>query len=140
MVEEIRFTWDHLDVVPLAQTERILTADTRQAEIDRLVPRQQRLHPPQRLRPAGPHAQVHEGGEGPAAQGDRMRKAGNHHADSMHGFSDERVLEIFKNPDTVYHSTAGSERLIFRQGEDIAVAEGRIPAKNGYMAPGVQIR
>ncbi|MFI1510063.1 putative T7SS-secreted protein [Streptomyces sp. NPDC020597] len=119
------------------------------------------------------------------AQGDRMRKAGNYHADSMHGFSDERVLEILKNPDAVYHSTAGSGRLTFRQGEDIVVAEGggagagnvitaygpsgirgdsgvralgglptdpggpithadvvegRIPAKNGYMAPAVQIR
>ncbi|WP_326611647.1 DUF6531 domain-containing protein [Streptomyces scopuliridis] len=119
------------------------------------------------------------------AQGDRMRKAGNYHADSMHGFSDERVLEILKSPDAVYHSTAGSGRLIFRQGEDIVVSEGggagagnvitaygpsgirgdsgvralgglptdpggpithadvvegRIPAKNGYMAPGVQIR
>ncbi|MBM7089819.1 putative T7SS-secreted protein [Streptomyces sp. NPDC014603] len=119
------------------------------------------------------------------AQGDRMRKAGNYHADSMHGFSDERVLEILKSPDAVYHSTAGSGRLIFRHGEDIVVAEGRgagagnvitaygpsgirgdsgvralgglptdpggpithtdvvegrIPAKDGYMAPGVQIR
>ncbi|MFD5030129.1 putative T7SS-secreted protein [Streptomyces sp. NPDC058405] len=119
------------------------------------------------------------------AQGDRMRKAGNYHADSRHGFSDERVLEILKSPDAVYHSTAGSGRLIFRQGEDIVVSEGggagagnvitaygpsgirgdsgvsalgglptdpggpithadvvegRIPAKNGYMAPGVQIR
>ncbi|MEU3185124.1 putative T7SS-secreted protein [Streptomyces sp. NPDC006923] len=119
------------------------------------------------------------------AQGDRMRKAGNYHADSMHGFSDDRVLEILKSPDAVYHSTAGSGRLIFRQGENIVVSEGggagagnvitaygpsgmrgdsgvralgglptdpggpithadvvegRIPAKNGYMAPGVQIR
>ncbi|MCX4587373.1 putative T7SS-secreted protein [Streptomyces sp. NBC_01481] len=119
------------------------------------------------------------------AQGDRMNKAGNYHGDSMHGFRDERVLEILKSPDAVYHSTAGSGRLIFRQGEDIVVAEGggagagnvitaygpsgirgdsgvralgglptdpggpithadvvegRIPAKNGYMAPGVQIR
>ncbi|MFJ9665529.1 hypothetical protein ACIRPP_13065 [Streptomyces sp. NPDC101219] len=59
------------------------------------------------------------------AQGDRMRKARNYHADSMHGFSDERVLEILKSPDAVYHSTAGSGRLIFRHGEDIVVAEGR---------------
>ncbi|KUN90268.1 type IV secretion protein Rhs [Streptomyces bungoensis] len=119
------------------------------------------------------------------AQGNRMKKAGNYHADSMHGFSDERVLDILKSPDAVYHSTAGSGRLIFRQGEDIVVAEGggagagnvitaygpsgirgdsgvralgglptdpggpithadvvegRIPAKNGYMAPAEQIR
>ncbi|HEY8985034.1 MAG TPA: RHS repeat-associated core domain-containing protein [Streptomyces sp.] len=31
----VALTWDHRDVVPLAQTERILTADARQAEIDR---------------------------------------------------------------------------------------------------------
>ncbi|WP_331449183.1 putative T7SS-secreted protein [Streptomyces prasinus] len=119
------------------------------------------------------------------AQGNRMKKAGNYHADSMHGFSDERVLEILKSPDAVYHSTAGSGRLVFRQGEDIVVTEGggagagnaitaygpsgtrgdsgvralgglpsdpggpithadvvegRIPAKNGYLAPAVQIR
>lgn len=35
VVEEVRFTWDHRDVVPLARTERILTADVRQEEIDR---------------------------------------------------------------------------------------------------------
>ncbi|MFG3384529.1 putative T7SS-secreted protein [Streptomyces sp. NPDC047999] len=119
------------------------------------------------------------------AQGDRMRKDGGYHADTRHGFSDERVLEILKNPDAVYHSTAGSGNLIFRQGEDVVVArgggagggnvitaygpsgikgesgaealgglpadpggpithadvvEGRIPAKNGYMAPAVQIK
>ncbi|MFG2868213.1 putative T7SS-secreted protein [Streptomyces sp. NPDC048338] len=119
------------------------------------------------------------------AQGDRIRKAGNYHADTSHGFSDERVLEILKKPDAVYHSTAGSGNLIFRQGDDIVVAkgggagggnvitaygpsglkgdsgvtalgglptdpggpithldvvEGRIPAKNGNMAPAVQIK
>ncbi|MFC7873418.1 putative T7SS-secreted protein [[Kitasatospora] papulosa] len=58
------------------------------------------------------------------AQGDRMKKAGNYHADTMHSFSDERVLEILKSPDAVYHSTAGSGRLIFRQGDDIVVTEG----------------
>lgn len=31
----VALTWDHRDVVPLAQTERILTADVRQEEIDR---------------------------------------------------------------------------------------------------------
>ncbi|MBL1286302.1 MULTISPECIES: hypothetical protein [Streptomyces] len=53
-----------------------------------------------------------------------MKKAGNYHADTMHSFSDERVLEILKSPDAVYHSTAGSGRLIFRQGDDIVVTEG----------------
>ncbi|MET9436781.1 putative T7SS-secreted protein [Streptomyces sp. NPDC006551] len=119
------------------------------------------------------------------AQGGRMRKDGDYHGDTRHGFSDERVLEILKNPDAVYHSTANSGNLIFRQGEDVVVTrgggagagnaitaygpsgikgdsgvkalgglptdpggpithtdvvEGRIPAKNGYMAPAVQIR
>ncbi|MFB9737609.1 putative T7SS-secreted protein [Streptomyces thermocoprophilus] len=31
----VALTWDHRDVVPLAQTERLLTADERQEEIDR---------------------------------------------------------------------------------------------------------
>ncbi|WKV75990.1 DUF6531 domain-containing protein [Streptomyces sp. PCS3-D2] len=119
------------------------------------------------------------------AQDGKFKKAGNYHGDTGHGFSDERVLEILKNPDAVYHSTANSGNLIFRQGEDIVVTtggppgagnaitaygpsgvlgdsgaratgglptdpggpithtdivEGRIPAKNGYMAPAVQIR
>ncbi|MDX6363061.1 MAG: hypothetical protein QOC85_2071, partial [Streptomyces sp.] len=119
------------------------------------------------------------------AQGGRMRKDGGYHGDTKHGFSDERVLEILKNPDAVYHSTAGSGNLIFRQGEDVVVTrgggsgpgnavtaygpsgikgesgaqalgglptdaggpithadilEGRIPAKNGFMAPAEQIR
>lgn len=42
----------------------------------------------------------------------------------MHGFSDERVLEILKNPDAVYHSTGGAGNLLFRQGEDVVVAKG----------------
>ncbi|MER6780930.1 MULTISPECIES: putative T7SS-secreted protein [unclassified Streptomyces] len=119
------------------------------------------------------------------AQEGKIKKAGNYHGDTRHGFTDERVLEILKNPDAVYHSTANSGNLIFRQGEDIVVTtggppgagnaitaygpsgvlgesgakatgglptdrgnpithedvvEGRIPAKQGYMAPAVQIR
>ncbi|MCT4353742.1 RHS domain-containing protein [Streptomyces sp. Je 1-79] len=119
------------------------------------------------------------------AQEGKWKKGGDYHGDTKHGFSDERVLEILKNPDAVYHSTANSGNLIFRQGEDIVVTkgggagagnaitaygpsgikgesgvkalgglptdpggpithtdvvEGRIPAKNGYMAPAVQIR
>ncbi|MYR40847.1 RHS repeat domain-containing protein [Streptomyces sp. SID5910] len=119
------------------------------------------------------------------AQEGKWKKGGDYHGDTRHGFSDERVLEILKHPDAVYHSTANSGNLIFRQGEDIVVAkgggagagnaitaygpsgikgesgvkalggsptdpggaithadvvEGRIPSKNGYLAPAVQIR
>jgi RHS repeat-associated protein len=119
------------------------------------------------------------------AQEGKWKRGGDYHGDTRHGFSDERVLEILKNPDAVYHSTANSGNLLFRQGEDIVVTkgsgagagnaitaygpsgikgdsgvkalgglptdpggpithtdvvEGRIPAKNGYMAPAVQIR
>ncbi|MBO1336643.1 putative T7SS-secreted protein [Streptomyces sp. VRA16 Mangrove soil] len=119
------------------------------------------------------------------AEEGKFKKSGNYHGDTRHGFSDERVLEILKNPDAVYHSTAGSGRLIFRQGEDVVVTEGggagagnaitaygpsgikgesgakalgglpsdpgspithadvvegRIPAKNGFVAPAEQIR
>ncbi|MFE8989690.1 putative T7SS-secreted protein [Streptomyces collinus] len=118
------------------------------------------------------------------AQESKIKKAGNYHAHD-HGFTEEMVTEILKKPDAVYHSTAASGNLIFRQGEDIVVVradrqgagnvitaygssgikgpsgaealgglptdpgkpithadvvEGRIPAKNGYMAPAVQVR
>ncbi|CAM5621005.1 hypothetical protein SAVIM338S_05814 [Streptomyces avidinii] len=118
------------------------------------------------------------------AQEGGMKKAGNYHAHD-HGFSEDMVVKILKNPDAVYHSTAGTGKLIFRQGEDIVVVradniapgnvitaygssgikgpsgfealggspsdpgapithtdvvEGRIPAKNGYMAPAEQVR
>ncbi|WP_406391546.1 RHS repeat-associated core domain-containing protein [Streptomyces sp. NBC_00887] len=118
------------------------------------------------------------------AQDGKMQKAGNYHAND-HGFTEEMVMEVLKKPDAVYHSTAGSGNLIFRQGEDIVVTradrtgagnvitaygssgikgpsgaqalgglptdpgapithidvvEGRIPAKNGYMAPAEQVR
>ncbi|WP_428952865.1 putative T7SS-secreted protein [Streptomyces sp. cg35] len=119
------------------------------------------------------------------AEDGKFKKSGAYHGDTRHGFSDERVLEILKNPDAVYHSTAGSGRLVFRQGEDVVVTEGggagagnaitaygpsgikgesgakalgglpsdpgspithadvvegRIPAKNGFVAPAEQIR
>ncbi|MEV1022417.1 putative T7SS-secreted protein [Streptomyces sp. NPDC050264] len=282
----VALTWDHRDVVPLTQTERILDADSGQAEIDRrffaiatdLVgtptelidesgdiawrsrstlwgttawARDSGAYTPLRfpgqyydpetglhynyfrhydpetgrytspdplgLAPApnpvayvgNPHAgsdplglmpkytkeekaaqarqKAHETAEDviQRAQDGRVKKSGNYHGDTRHGFSDERVLEILKNPDAVYHSTAGSGRLIFRQGEDVVVTEGggagagnaitaygpsgikgesgakalggspsdpggpithadvvegRIPAKNGFVAPAEQIR
>jgi RHS repeat-associated protein len=119
------------------------------------------------------------------AEEGKFKKAGSYHGDTRHNFTDERVLEILKNPDAVYHSTSGSGRLIFRQGEDVVVTEGggagagnaitaygpsgikgesgakalggsptdpgspithqdvvegRIPAKNGFVAPAEQIR
>jgi hypothetical protein len=118
------------------------------------------------------------------AQEGKMKTAGNYHAHD-HGFTEDMVKEILKKPDAVYYSTAGSGKLIFRQGEDIVVVradstapgnvitaygssgikgpsgvealgglptdpgkpithadvvEGKIPAKNGYMAPAVQVR
>jgi RHS repeat-associated protein len=54
------------------------------------------------------------------AQDGKMKKAGNYHADD-HGFTEEMVTNILKNPDAVYHSTAGAGNLIFRQGDDIVV-------------------
>jgi RHS repeat-associated protein len=281
----IALTWDHRDVVPLAQTERILSADSRQAEIDRrffaiatdligtpteLVDesgdiawrsrstlwgttawaRDSSTYTPLRfpgqyydpetglhynyfrhydpetgrytspdplgLAPApNPVAYVGNPYSGcdplglmpkytkeekaakaradaltamdqviERAQEGKIKKAGNYHADD-HGFTEEMVAEILKNPDAVYHSTAGSGNLIFRQGDDVVVTradrvgagnvitaygssgikgpsgaealggspsdpgapithsdvvEGRIPAKNGYMAPAVQVR
>jgi RHS repeat-associated protein len=279
----VALTWDHRDVVPLAQTERILTADDRQEEIDRrffaiatdLVgtptelidetgdiawrtrttlwgttawARDSSTYTPLRfpgqyydpetglhynhfrhydpetgrytspdplgLAPApnplayvdNPHSGCDPLGLMPKytkeerarkridkivddvlarAQNGEIKKHRDYHGDDMHAFSDERVLEILKNPDAVYHSTGTGGRLMFRQGEDLVVTdgpgntqgqaitaygpsgikgpsgaqalgglptdpggpithadvvEGRIPAKNGYMAPAVQIR
>ncbi len=119
------------------------------------------------------------------AQEDRFRKHPGYHGETMHGFSDDRVLEILKNPDAVYQSTGGAGNLIFRQGEDVVVTKGvgseagqaitaygpsgvlgesgatavggkatdagrpithedivggRIPGKDGFMPPAVQIK
>ncbi|MEU3978856.1 putative T7SS-secreted protein [Streptomyces sp. NPDC026672] len=119
------------------------------------------------------------------AQDGRFRKHPDYHGATMHGFSDERVLEILQNPDAVYQSTGGSGNLLFRQGEDVVVTkgvgseagqaitaygpsgvlgdsgatavggkptdpgrpithedivEGRIPSKDGFMPPAVQIK
>ncbi|AWI31456.1 putative T7SS-secreted protein [Streptomyces tirandamycinicus] len=119
------------------------------------------------------------------AQNGEFKKHAKYHGDEMHAFTDERVLEILKQPDAVYQSTGTAGKLIFRQGDDVVVihgpgssqgqaitaygpsgikgdsgaealdgkptdpgapvthkdiVEGKIPAKDGYMAPGVQIR
>lgn len=53
-----------------------------------------------------------------------MRKSANYHADTRHAFSDDRVLEILKNPDAVYHSQGQRGNLTFRQGEDVVITKG----------------
>ncbi|SES47265.1 RHS repeat-associated core domain-containing protein [Streptomyces sp. yr375] len=218
----VALTWDHRDVVPLAQTERILTADDRQEEIDRrffaiatdLVgtptelidetgdiawrtrttlwgttawSRDSSAYTPLRfpgqyydpetglhynyfrhydpetgrytspdplgLAPApnpvayvdNPHSGCDPLGLMPnytkeekakkrldkivdgiveRAQDGGFKKRHDYHGDTMHGMSDERVLDILKNPDAVYQSTGTSGRLTFRQGEDIVVTDG----------------
>ncbi|MBL3669720.1 hypothetical protein JL475_27810 [Streptomyces sp. M2CJ-2] len=54
-----------------------------------------------------------------------MRKDGGYHAASRHAFSDERVPEVLKNPDAVYHSSTDSGNLISRRGEDVVIARGK---------------
>ncbi|MFJ1618522.1 putative T7SS-secreted protein [Streptomyces sp. NPDC088251] len=222
----VALTWDHRDVIPLAQTERILTADSRQEEIDRRFfaiatdligtptelideagavawrgrstlwgttawardsstytplrfpgqyfdpetglhyncfrhydPETGRYTSPDPLglapapNPVGyvnnPHAGCDPLGLMPKytkeekkaqqareraakavdgivgrAQGGAFRKHPKYHGDEGHGFTDERVLEILKNPDAVYQSTGSAGKLIFRQGEDIVVTHG----------------
>jgi RHS repeat-associated protein len=218
----VALTWDHRDVVPLAQTERILTADDRQEEIDRrffaiatdLVgtptelidasgdiawrsrstlwgttawARDSSAYTPLRfpgqyydpetglhynyfrhydpetgrytspdplgLAPApnplgyvdNPHTGCDPLGLMPnytkeerakkrldkvvdgvieRAQNGGFKKHIDYHGDTMHGMSDERVLEILKNPDAVYQSTGTGGRLTFRQGEDVVVTDG----------------
>ncbi|MBV2357332.1 RHS domain-containing protein [Streptomyces sp. J2-1] len=57
------------------------------------------------------------------ARNGRIRKAGNYHADD-HGFTEDMVMDILKEPDAVYHSTGGSGNLIFRKGDDVVVVRG----------------
>ncbi|MFD5477526.1 putative T7SS-secreted protein [Streptomyces hawaiiensis] len=218
----VALTWDHRDVVPLAQTERILTADDRQEEIDRrffaiatdLVgtptelidesgdiawrtrstlwgttawSRDSSTYTPLRfpgqyydpetglhynyfrhydpetgrytspdplgLAPApNPVAYVHNPHSGcdplglmpkytkeeraqkrinkvvddivERAQDSGFKKRHDYHGDTRHDFSDERVIEILKNPDAVYHSTGTAGTFTFRQGDDIVVIDG----------------
>ncbi|MFJ7066197.1 putative T7SS-secreted protein [Streptomyces sp. NPDC101115] len=280
----VALTWDHRDVVPLAQTERILTADSRQEEVDRrffaiatdlvgtptelidesgavawhtrstlwgttawardssaytplrfpgqyydpetgLHHNHFRHYDPETGRYASPDPLGLAPAPNPVAYVDnptagcdplglapkcpeekakqraikaadnvidragdgRFRKHPDYHGDTMHGFTDERVLEILKQPDAVYRSTGGAGNLIFRQGDDVVVTkgvgseagqaitaygpsgvlgesgatavgngakatdagrpithedivEGRIPGKNGFMPPAVQIK
>ncbi|MFJ5262085.1 putative T7SS-secreted protein [Streptomyces sp. NPDC088387] len=218
----VALTWDHRDVVPLAQTERILTADSRQEEIDRrffaiatdLVgtpteligesgeiawhtrstlwgttawARDNTAYTPLRFpgQYYDPETGLHYNcfrhydpetgrytspdplGLAPAPNplgyvgnpltgcdplglmpgytkeekarqravkaadgvieraGDgTFRKHPKYHGDEMHGFTDERVLEILKEPDAVYQSTGTAGKLIFRQGDDVVVTHG----------------
>lgn len=279
----VALTWDHRDVAPLAQTERILTADDRQEEIDRrffaiatdligtptelidesgdiawrsrstlwgttawardsgtYIPLrfpgqyydpETGLHysyfrhydpetgryaspDPLGLAPApnpvayvdNPHSGCDPLGLAPKytkeekaqkrldkvvdevvdrAQSGGFRKRHDYHGDTGHGFSDDRVTEILKNPHAVYQSTGQKGKFMFRQGEDVVVldgpgqtqgqaitaygpsgikgpsgatalggnptdphppithediVEGRIPSKDGYIAPAKQIR
>ncbi|SCK61348.1 RHS repeat-associated core domain-containing protein [Streptomyces sp. AmelKG-E11A] len=218
----IALTWDHRDVVPLAQTERILTADDRQEEIDRRFfviatdligaptelidetgdiawrtrstlwgttawsrdgsaytplrfpgqyydpetglhynhfrhydPETGRYTSPDPLglapapNPVGyvdnPHSGCDPMGLMPKytkeeraqkridrivddivekAQDGGFKKRHDYHGYTRHAFSDERVIEILKNPDAVYHSTGTAKAFTFRQGDDIVVLDG----------------
>ncbi|MFD4943043.1 putative T7SS-secreted protein [Streptomyces sp. NPDC058239] len=58
------------------------------------------------------------------AQDGTLRKHRKYHGDETHNFSDEKVLEILKNPDAVYQSEGSAGKLIFRKGEDVVVTHG----------------
>ncbi|MFF7328570.1 putative T7SS-secreted protein [Streptomyces sp. NPDC008150] len=216
----VALTWDHRDVVPLAQTERILTADSRQEEIDRrfyaiatdltgapaeLVDEEGEIAWRTRttlwgttawsrdstayipLRFPGqyydPETGLHHNcfrhydpetgryvspdplglGPGPnplayvanpytgcdplglmpkytreeraakrldkvlddikqAASDGAIKKRFDYHGDSGHGFTDERVAEILKEPDAIYQASNG--KFTFRQGEDVVIVDG----------------
>ncbi|MGW0700033.1 putative T7SS-secreted protein [Streptomyces sp. NPDC002867] len=218
----VALTWDHRDVAPLAQTERILTADARQEEVDRrffaiatdLVgtptelideagdiawrtrstlwgatawardssaytplrfpgqyydpetglhyncfrhydPETGRYTSPDPLglapapNPVGyvdnPHSGCDPLGLMPKytkeekaqkridkivddvlarAQNGEFKKHADYHGDTGHGFTDERVVEILKNPDAVYQSSGQAGNFIFRKDNDIAVVYG----------------
>ncbi|MFD5944501.1 putative T7SS-secreted protein [Streptomyces collinus] len=218
----VALTWDHRDVAPLAQTERILTADARQEEIDRRFfaiatdligtptelidesgdiawrtrstlwgttawARDSSAYTPLRfpgqyydpetglhynyfrhydpetgrytspdplgLAPApnpvayvdNPHSGCDPLGLMPKytkeekaqkridkivddvlarAQNGELKKHADYHGDKTHGFTDERVLEILKDPDAVYQSQGQSGNFLFRKDNDIAVVYG----------------
>lgn len=197
----VALTWDHRDVIPLAQTERILTADDRQREIDRRFfaiatdligtptelidesgdiawrsrttlwgatawARDSSAYTPLRfpgqhydpetgrytspdplgLAPApnpvayadNPHSGCDPLGLMPKytkeekaqkrvdkivvdvlarAQNGELKKHADYHGDTGHGFTDERVLGILKNPDAVYQSSGQSGNFLFPEGQ-----------------------
>ncbi|MCS0604628.1 DUF6531 domain-containing protein [Streptomyces sp. LP11] len=58
------------------------------------------------------------------ARNGEMNKHAKYHGDTRHGFTDERVLEILKEPDAVYQSSGQAGNFIYRKGNDIAVVYG----------------
>lgn len=58
------------------------------------------------------------------ANNGEFKKRFDYHGDTRHAFTDERVIEILKNPDAVYHSTGTAGTFTFRQGDDIVVIDG----------------
>ncbi|MFE1955468.1 putative T7SS-secreted protein [Streptomyces sp. NPDC059524] len=58
------------------------------------------------------------------AKNGEFKKHADYHGDSGHGFTDEKVLEILKNPDAVYQSQGQAGNFIYRKDNDIAVVYG----------------
>ncbi|MFF3576352.1 putative T7SS-secreted protein [Streptomyces mirabilis] len=58
------------------------------------------------------------------AQKGEINKHAKYHGDTRHGFTDERVLEILKEPDAVYQSSGQAGNFIYRKDNDIAVVYG----------------
>ncbi|MFF7143160.1 putative T7SS-secreted protein [Streptomyces nodosus] len=58
------------------------------------------------------------------ARNGEMNKHAKYHGDTRHGFTDEQVLEILKEPDAVYQSSGQAGNFIYRKGDDIAVVYG----------------
>ncbi|MGW4028851.1 putative T7SS-secreted protein [Streptomyces sp. NPDC004838] len=58
------------------------------------------------------------------AQNGEINKHAKYHGYDRHAFTDERVLEILKNPDAVYQSSGQAGNFIFRKDNDIVVAYG----------------
>ncbi|MFE0389043.1 putative T7SS-secreted protein [Streptomyces bungoensis] len=58
------------------------------------------------------------------AQNGEINKHAKYHGDTRHGFTDEQVLKILKEPDAVYQSSGQAGNFIYRKGNDIAVVYG----------------
>ncbi|MBM9506045.1 RHS repeat protein [Streptomyces sp. KK5PA1] len=58
------------------------------------------------------------------ARNGEINKHPKYHGDERHGFTDEQVLKILKDPDAVYQSSGQAGNFIFRKNNDIVVVYG----------------
>ncbi|MFG2596175.1 hypothetical protein [Streptomyces sp. NPDC048462] len=60
------------------------------------------------------------------AENGEIDKPPKYQGDTRHAFTDERVLDILKNPDAVYHSSGTAGNFIFRK-DPLNTPDGTLP-------------